>query len=74
MPINSDMNDAQINQPSAFRPARPTAFGSPIAASPATMPLNTSGAITILIRRRKISVIKEKLLAISFAAAGESAD
>jgi hypothetical protein len=46
---------------------RPTALVSPVLAIPATSVENTSGAMIILISRRKISVTIEKYPAISLA-------
>jgi len=54
-----------MNQPTALKPTRPSALVSPICAMPATRVANTSGAITILIRFRKMVVTTESLLAIS---------
>jgi len=40
-------------------PIRPTAFVSPICATPTTRVVNTSGAMIILISRKKMSVKRE---------------
>ena len=48
-----------MNQVMAFAPMRPTALVSPICATPTTRVENTSGAMIILIRRRKMSVSSE---------------
>ena len=55
-PSNSDRNDIVRNQPSVLAPTRPTDLPSPILAIPTASVANTSGAITILIMRRKTSV------------------
>ena len=60
MPVSSDTSDAVMNHASALPPMRPTALASPMPAMPATTVPNTSGAITILIRRRKMSDSSEK--------------
>lgn len=72
-PMNSEQNEAPMNQPSARLPMRPTERASPMPARPATRVANTSGAMIILIRRRKISVRMLKYEAISLACAGEAA-
>ena len=55
-PRPSDSRLAQTNQPIAFAPTRPKAAVSPICAMPLTSVANTSGAIIILMSRRKIVV------------------
>ena len=45
-----------MNQPSVLKPMRPTVLLSPILAMPTVRVVNTSGAMIILMRRRKISV------------------
>jgi len=69
-PISSDTSDAEMNQSIALAPMRPTIFGSPMCATPTTSVENTSGAMIILIRRRKISVISEIYPEMAFAVAG----
>jgi hypothetical protein len=59
MPTRSDTSDAPTNQSIAFAPMRPTALVSPICATPTTSVENTSGAMIILMRRRKMSVNSE---------------
>ena len=49
-----------MNHASAFAPMRPTVFASPVPAMPATTVANTSGAMIILMSRRKMSAITEK--------------
>jgi hypothetical protein len=58
-PSSSDTSDAEMNHSIALPPMRPTVLGSPIWATPTTSVENTSGAMIILIRRRKMSVISE---------------
>ena len=60
MPSSSETSDAVMNQPSALRPMRPTVFASPVPAMPATTVANTSGAMIILMSRRKMSARTEK--------------
>ena len=60
MPSNSDTSDAVMNHSSALAPMRPTAFASPMPVMPATTVANTSGAMIILISRRKTSERIEK--------------
>ena len=69
-PSTSDTSEAQTNQAIALAPIRPTTFGSPICATPTTSVENTSGAMIILIRRRKISVKSEMYSEMAFAVAG----
>ncbi len=59
MPSSSDTSEAMTNQPIAFRPTRPTDFVSPRWAIPTTSVEKTSGAMIILISRRKMSVRSE---------------
>ena len=49
-----------MNQPSALTPTRPSAAVSPICAMPTTRVEKTSGAMIILISRRKIVVMIER--------------
>src|SRR3546814_14038681 len=58
-----------MNQPIVFAPTRPIAAASSICAIPATRVAKTSGAMIILMRRRKRSVRIERLSAISEALA-----
>ena len=60
MPSSSDTSDAVMNHSSAFAPMRPTAPASPMPVMPATTVANTSGAMIILISRRKTSERIEK--------------
>ncbi len=46
-PNNNEIKEAEINQPIAFPPTRPTIFMSPILAIPTTKVENTKGAIII---------------------------
>ena len=55
-PSPSDTSDARMNQSSAFTPMRPTAAASPMVAMPATSVAKTSGAMIILMSRKKMSV------------------
>ena len=59
MPSSSENSDAVTNQPMVLRPIRPIALVSPMCAMPTTSVENTSGAMIILIRRRKMSVNSE---------------
>ena len=59
MPSRRDTSEAVMNQVIAFRPTRPTDFVSPRCAIPTTSVEKTSGAMIILIRRRKMSVRSE---------------
>ena len=58
-PSVSDTSDAVMNHPSALTPTRPTVLASPMCAIPITSVENTSGAMIILISRRKTSVMIE---------------
>ena len=60
MPMDSDTTDAVTNQAIALKPIRPTERELPRLAIPPTSVANTSGAMIILIRRRKMSVTMEK--------------
>ena len=73
MPSVSETSDAVTNQPTAFMPMRPTVRVSPVAAIPDTTVAKTSGAMIILIRRRKISARMEKYPAMLAADAASSA-
>ncbi len=59
MPSSSDTSEAETNHAIALRPMRPIALVSPICATPTTSVENTSGAMIILMRRRKMSVMSE---------------
>src|SRR5690348_1334996 len=59
MPSSSDTSDAETNHSIALRPIRPIALVSPICATPTTSVENTKGAMIILMRRRKMSVISD---------------
>ena len=54
-PRTSETSDAVTNQPSALPNTRPTDLASPMWAMPTTSVENTSGPISILIRRRNTS-------------------
>ena len=69
-PRVSDTSDASMNQPSVLTPTRPMAAESPIWAMPPTRVANTSGAMIILIRRRKMSVMMDRPAAAALASAG----
>jgi hypothetical protein len=56
MPSSSDTSEALTNHAMAFSPMRPIALVSPMCATPTTRVQNTSGAMIILIRRRKMSL------------------
>ncbi len=57
-PSDSDTSEAPTNHTMAFSPTRPTDSTAPIRAMPTISVDTTSGAMTILIRRRKIVVTK----------------
>jgi hypothetical protein len=59
MPTSSETSEAPTNQAIALTPMRPIDLVSPICATPTTRVENTSGAMIILIRRRKMSVNSE---------------
>ena len=69
-PISSETKEAPMNQPMVFTPTRPMAALSSIWAMPTTRVENTSGAMIILIRRRKTSVKIESASAVCFSWAG----
>ncbi len=54
-PMISEISEAVKNQPSDLPNTRPTDLASPMWAMPTTSVENTSGPISILIRRRKTS-------------------
>ena len=54
-PSTSETSEAVMNQPSALANTRPTEAASPMCAMPTTSVENTSGPISILIRRRNTS-------------------
>ena len=59
IPRSSEKSDAVMNQPMVLMPMRPSDLVSPMWAMPTTRVENTSGAMIILIRRRKTSVTSE---------------
>ena len=59
MPVTSETSEAPTNQSIALPPMRPIALVSPMCATPTTSVENTSGAMIILISRRKMSVMSE---------------
>src|ERR1035437_4573763 len=59
-PRRSEMIEAVMNQSRDFAPTRPTDLLSPMLAMPETTVLNTRGAMIIFIRRRKMSLAREK--------------
>ena len=73
MPSASDVADAHTNQIIARRPTRPTERPPLMLARPVTRGENTSGAMIILIMRRKMSVMMLKYEAMSLAAAASLA-
>ena len=58
-PSSSDTIEADTNQPIVLSPIRPTAALSPMCAIPTTRVENTSGAMIILISRKKTVVMRE---------------
>ena len=54
-PRISETSEAVTNQPIALPNTRPTDLASPMCAMPTTRVEKTSGPISILIRRRKMS-------------------
>jgi hypothetical protein len=68
-PSASETSDAVTNHAIVRPPTRPSAVMSPICAIPTTSVENTSGAMIILISRRKIVVTIEKPAPISFSRA-----
>ena len=65
--MSSETMEAMTNQPSDLAKMRPTLLASPIWAIPTTNVEKTSGPISILIRRRKISDMIEMYPAICAA-------
>ena len=63
-----------MNQPSVRAPMRPSAAVSPMCAMPVTRVANTSGAMIILIRRRKMSVRMVNQSAAAFSRSGSVID
>jgi hypothetical protein len=57
-PSRSETNEAPTNQARAFAPTRPIDPVSPMFAIPTTSVEKTRGAMIILIRRRKMSLIR----------------
>ena len=70
IPSISESRDALTNQAIVLIPMRPIARVSPIWAMPTTSVENTSGAMIILIRRRKMSVTSEMYPATFLADSG----
>ncbi|MNT16475.1 hypothetical protein D3C72_1515790 [compost metagenome] len=66
-PSSREMAEAAMNQIIARMPMRPTALASLMLARPVTRVANTSGAMIILIMRRKMSVMRLKYEAICAA-------
>ena len=66
-PTNSETTEAPMNQVMVLTPMRPTEAASSMWAMPATRVVNTSGAMIILIRRRKTSVISDRFVAAAAA-------
>jgi len=58
-PMTSEISEAVRNQPMALPNTRPTDLASPMCAMPTTSVENTSGPISILMRRRKTSETME---------------
>src|SRR6516165_608661 len=56
-PSSKDTNEALTNHNIALPPIRPTDLVSPICATPTTKVVKTSGAMIILIRRRKMTKV-----------------
>src|SRR5882672_11303294 len=69
-PRSSENRDAEMNHAMVLTPMRPIAAVSPICAMPTTSVENTSGAMIILINRRKMSVNSEMYPAVIFADSG----
>ena len=59
IPRSSETSEAVMNQPSALAKTRPTEDALPMCAMPTTRVENTSGAISILMSRRKMSETSE---------------
>ena len=70
MPSSSEMKEAQTNQPMVLAKMRPSLAPEPIWAMPPTRVAKTSGAMIILIRRRKSSAIRLMLDAMSDRSCG----
>ncbi|MND72628.1 hypothetical protein D3C80_641830 [compost metagenome] len=66
-PSSSDTTEAPMNQVMVLTPIRPTEAASSMWAMPATRVVKTSGAMIILIRRRKTSVISDRFVAAAAA-------
>jgi hypothetical protein len=71
-PSVSETTVAPRNQPIVFAPTRPSEAVSPIWTIPETNVAKTNGAISILIRRRKIVVTSPNHLPINVSIAGSS--
>ncbi len=65
MPRNSETSEADTNQPMVFAPIRPSEEVAPIWVMPTMSVESTSGAMIILMRRRKRSVTSEMYPAIA---------
>ena len=72
-PRESETTEAVRNQPMDRAATRPTERVSPKLAMPETMVAKTSGAMIILIKRRKMSVASVKWAASALASSGEPA-
>ena len=68
----SEISEAEMNHPSVLMPTRPMLAESSMWAMPATRVENTSGAMIILISRRKTSVTIDRFPAIALASAAEA--
>ncbi|MNT15057.1 hypothetical protein D3C72_1500900 [compost metagenome] len=66
-PSSNDTIEAPMNQVMVLTPIRPTEAASSMWAMPATRVVKTSGAMIILIRRRKTSVISDRFVAAAAA-------
>ncbi len=69
-PMVSETSEALMNQAMVLTPTRPMLAASSMWAMPATRVENTRGAMIILIRRRKTSVMMVRLPATSLACSG----
>ena len=65
-PMLSDTMEAEINQNMVLAPIRPMAAASSIWAMPATRVAKISGAMIILISRRKPSVTRPSTMVVVF--------
>jgi hypothetical protein len=69
-PSSSEHSEAPTNQSIALPPTRPTEAVSPMCAMPTTRVENTRGAMIILMRRRKTSLISAMYPEISLEVCG----